>query len=99
MEESDMLHSINFLGKNSMSKTLGASRGDHMITFINMIAVALFIKCLNISLTNGALGIIWLSPDGFEGCLSWVLSSNERKSILEGLWKAMFLKTTLSLGD
>merc|ERR1719381_119188 len=88
MEESDMLHSIDFLGKNSMRKILGAVRGDHMVTFINIVAVALLVKGLNISLTNCTLGIIWFSIDSLEGCLHWVLSSNERKNIFEAPWKA-----------
>merc|ERR1719381_116001 len=88
MEESDMLHSIDFLGKNSMRKVLGAVRGDHVVTFINIVAVALLVKGLNISLTNCTLGIIWFSIDSLEGSLHWVLSSNERKNILEAPWKA-----------
>merc|ERR1719175_223624 len=88
LKESDMFHSIDFLGKNSMGKALGAIRGDHMVTIINMVAVALFVKGLNISLTNSTLGIKWSSIDSLEGCLNWVFSSNKRKYWLEALWKA-----------
>jgi len=82
--DGNMLKSIDFLGQDSMLVILGAVRSDQVITLINLVAVGLLVKSLDISLSNNTLGVVGFSIKSFVGVLNWVLSSNKWKNILHG---------------